>query len=298
MLFRERRLFFMEWTRRTLMIALAMRDKGSSQQRWELYQRLCQNEWTEGIFTLEAIHQELSLEEIDWLRNTDFASLELQYRKEAIHFLMYEDALYPKRLKEIYLPPVVLFYKGRLELFNRLSIGIVGARNHTPYSKEALEFLLPDILERKVSIISGLARGVDSLAHQLTLELKGETIAVIGNGINICYPKENQSLYDAIGRKGLILSEYPLDSPPLKFHFPYRNRIIAGLSHGLCVIEAKLHSGSLITANVALSENRQVFALPGNITSEYSKGTNELITSGAFPIRNANDILDSLHYFP
>ena len=288
----------MEWTRRTLMIALAMRDKGSSQQRWELYQHLCQNEWTEGTFTLEAIHQELSLEEIDWLRNTDFASLELQYRKEAIHFLMYEDALYPKRLKEIYLPPVVLFYKGRLELFNRLSIGIVGARDHTEYSKEALEYLLPDILERKVSIISGLARGVDSLAHQLTLDLNGETIAVIGNGINICYPKENQSLYDAIGKKGLILSEYPLDSPPLKFHFPYRNRIIAGLSHGLCVIEAKLHSGSLITANVALSENRQVFALPGNITSEYSKGTNELITAGAFPIRNANDILDSLHYFP
>lgn len=288
----------MEWTRRTLMIALAMRDKGSSQQRWELYQRLCQNEWTEGTFTLEEIHQELSLEEIDWLRNTDFASLELQYRKEAIHFLMYEDALYPKRLKEIYLPPVVLFYKGRLELFNRLSIGIVGARDHTEYSKEALEYLLPDILERKVSIISGLARGVDSLAHQLTLDLNGETIAVIGNGINICYPKENQSLYDAIGKKGLILSEYPLDSPPLKFHFPYRNRIIAGLSHGLCVIEAKLHSGSLITANVALSENRQVFALPGNITSEYSKGTNELITAGAFPIRNSNDILESLHYFP
>ena len=288
----------MEWTRRTLMIALAMRDKGSSQQRWELYKRLCQNEWTEGIFTLEAIHQELSLDEIDWLRNTDFASLELQYQKEAIHFLMYEDALYPKRLKEIYLPPVVLFYKGRLELFNRLSIGIVGARNHTPYSKEALEYILPDILKRKVSIISGLARGVDSLAHQLTLDLKGETIAVIGNGINICYPKENQSLYDAIGKKGLILSEYPLDSPPLKFHFPYRNRIIAGLSHGLCVIEARLHSGSLITANVALSENRQVFALPGNITSEYSKGTNELITAGAFPIRNANDILESLHYFP
>ena len=288
----------MEWTRRTLMIALAMRDKGSSQQRWELYQRLCQNEWTEGTFTLEAIHQELSLEEIDWLRNTDFASLELQYRKEAIHFLMYEDALYPKRLKEIYLPPIVLFYKGRLELFNRLSIGIVGARDHSEYSKEALEYLLPDILERKVSIISGLARGVDSLAHQLTLDLKGETIAVIGNGINVTYPKENKGLYDAIGRKGLILSEYPLDSPPLKFHFPYRNRIIAGLSHGLCVIEAKLHSGSLITANVALSENRQVFALPGNITSEYSKGTNELITAGAFPIRNANDILDSLHYFP
>ena len=288
----------MEWTRRTLMIALAMRDKGSSQQRWELYQRLCQNEWTEGTFTLEAIHQELSLEEIDWLSNTDFASLELQYRKEAIHFLMYEDDLYPKRLKEIYLPPVVLFYKGRLELFNRLSIGIVGARDHTEYSKEALEYLLPDILERKVSIISGLARGVDSLAHQLTLDLNGETIAVIGNGINICYPKENQSLYDAIGKKGLILSEYPLDSPPLKFHFPYRNRIIAGLSHGLCVIEAKLHSGSLITANVALSENRQVFALPGNITSEYSKGTNELITAGAFPIRNSNDILESLHYFP
>ena len=288
----------MEWTRRTLMIALAMRDKGSSQQRWDLYQRLCQNEWTEGKFTLEAIHQELSLEEIEWLRNTDFASLELKYRKEGIHFLMYEDALYPKRLKEIYLPPVVLFYKGRLELFNRLSIGIVGARNHTEYSKEALEYLLPDILERKVSIISGLARGVDSLAHQLTLDLNGETIAVIGNGINICYPKENRSLYDAIGSKGLILSEYPLDSPPLKFHFPYRNRIIAGLSHGLCVIEAKLHSGSLITANVALSENRQVFALPGNITSEYSKGTNELITAGAFPIRNANDILDSLHYFP
>ena len=288
----------MEWTRRTLMIALAMRDKGSSQQRWELYQRLCQNEWTEGKFTLEAIHQELSLEEIDWLRNTDFAALEQQYKKENIHFLMFEDTLYPKRLKEIYLPPVVLFYKGRIELFNRLSIGIVGARNHTPYSKEALEYLLPTILERKVSIISGLARGVDSLAHKLTLDLNGETIAVIGNGINVTYPKENKPLYDRIAQKGLILSEYPIDSPPLKFHFPYRNRIIAGLSHGLCVIEAKMHSGSLITANVALSENRQVFALPGNITSEFSKGTNELITSGAMPIREARDILESLYYFP
>ena len=153
-------------------------------------------------------------------------------------------------------------------------------------------------MQKKIGIISGLAKGVDSLAHLECLKDDGKTIAVIGSGLDVVYPPENANLYKEIGEKGLIISEYPLGSRPLKFHFPYRNRIIAGLSHGVCVLEAKERSGSLITANIALSENREVFAIPGSIFSSHSKGTNQLIEAGACLVSSAETIDKNLHYFP
>lgn len=288
----------MEWTRKKLMIALAMSDQLTSKMSWEIYQKLLENELTTETFELEDIHLLLTTEQLEWLQQTNFVELEQRYRKARVHFLMIEDANYPNRLREIYQPPVVLFYQGDLSLLNQLSLAVVGSRHHSAYSSQSLELLIPKLVQQKVAIISGLARGVDTLAHQLTIQHAGKTIAVIGSGLDIYYPKENTLLYQEIAKKGLILSEYPLGSQPLKFHFPYRNRIIAGLCHGVCVSEAKLHSGSLITANLALSENRVVYAIPGMITSEFSRGTNALLTAGAIPATSSEDILQNLVYFP
>ena len=208
------------------------------------------------------------------------------------------DAEYPRRLKEIYLPPIVLFYKGDLTLLNERLVALVGSREHSNYAKQCTKIIVQDLVQKKIGIISGLAKGVDSLAHLECLKDDGKTIAVIGSGLDVVYPPENANLYKEIGEKGLIISEYPLGSRPLKFHFPYRNRIIAGLSHGVCVVEAKERSGSLITANIALSENREVFAIPGSIFSSHSKGTNQLIEAGACLVSSAETIDKNLHYFP
>ena len=208
------------------------------------------------------------------------------------------DGAYPQRLKEIYLPPIVLFYRGNLSLINQRAVAIVGSRDHSKYAKECIHELIPPIVNNGIVVVSGLARGVDTLAHEESLKTNGNTIAVIGSGLDVVYPPENANLYDMIAKRGLLLSEYPLESRPLKFHFPYRNRIIAGLSHGVCVIEAKEKSGSLITANLALSENREVFAVPGSIFSSHSKGTNSLIEAGACLVSSGETISKNLKYFP
>lgn len=288
----------MEWTRKKMMIALAMSNQLSCKMMWEIYQQLVENELTNDTFELEDIHPLLTAEQLAWLQQTDFVQLEQQYRKKQIQFLMIEDAVYPNRLREIYQPPIVLFYQGNIALLNQLTLAIVGARHHSAYSSQALEIIIPPLIKRNIAIVSGLARGVDTLAHKITLAQHGQTIAIIGSGLDVYYPKENTLLYQEIAQKGLLISEYPLGSKPLKFHFPYRNRIIAGLCHGACVAEAKKHSGSLITANVALSENRMVFAIPGMITSEFSQGSNALLTAGAIPVVSADDIITNLVYFP
>ncbi len=152
--------------------------------------------------------------------------------------------------------------------------------------------LLPNVIQQKLILVSGLAKGVDGLSHQLALKHHGKTIAVIGNGLDISYPSCNRALQTQIAHAGLLLSEYPLESRPLKYHFPLRNRIIAGLCQTVLVVEARHHSGSLITANLALQENRNVLALPGRINDIYSTGCNELIAAGAKPVLNSNDILE------
>ena len=194
------------------------------------------------------------------------------------------DDLYPVKLREIYRPPVLLFAMGDLGLLEREITVIVGSRTPTAYSRQVIENLLPELLRRKQVIASGLAQGVDAIAHQTTLNYGGKTIAVVGNGLNYFYPQGNMDLQRAIAKKGLLLSEYLPDTPPKPFRFPERNRILAGICKNVIVTEAKEHSGSLITANLALQENRNVYAIPGQINSPLSVGTNQLISAGATPI--------------
>lgn len=201
------------------------------------------------------------------------------------------DEDYPYRLKECYRPPIVLFMRGNTQLLNRQSLAVVGARQRTDYSIEVIRLLLPNSIQNDKVILSGLAAGVDTLAHQFTIANGADTIAVIGTGLNIYYPKINEDLQIEISKKGLLLSEYGLNTGPQRNHFPERNRIIAGLCECLLVTEAKHHSGSLITANLALQENRTVLAVPGSIISPLSLGCNELIIAGAMPIINGEQIL-------
>ena len=220
-------------------------------------------------------------------------SQKIQQNLKVSHFLTILDKRYPSQLQEIYSPPVVLFYQGDIELLDSKKIlGVVGARQCSSYALQALTQLLPNVIQQKLILVSGLAKGVDGLSHQLALKHHGKTIAVIGNGLDISYPSCNRALQTQIAHAGLLLSEYPLESRPLKYHFPLRNRIIAGLCQTVLVVEARHHSGSLITANLALQENRNVLALPGRINDIYSTGCNELIAAGAKPVLNSNDILE------
>lgn len=214
-------------------------------------------------------------------------SQKIQQNLKVSHFLTILDKRYPSQLQEIYSPPVVLFYQGDLELLDsKKLLGVVGARQCSSYALQALTQLLPNVIQQKLILVSGLAKGVDGLSHQLALKHHGKTIAVIGNGLDISYPSCNRALQTQIAHAGLLLSEYPLESRPLKYHFPLRNRIIAGLCQTVLVVEARHHSGSLITANLALQENRNVLALPGRINDIYSTGCNELIAAGAKPVLN------------
>lgn len=216
-----------------------------------------------------------------------------QLAQKVRHFLTILDKRYPSQLQEIYSPPVVLFYQGDIELLDsKKLLGVVGARQCSSYALQALTQLLPNVIQQQLVLVSGLAKGVDGLTHQLALKHHGKTIAVIGNGLDISYPSCNRALQTQIAHAGLLLSEYPLESRPLKYHFPLRNRIIAGLCQTVLVVEARHHSGSLITANLALQENRNVLALPGRINDINSMGCNELIAAGAKPVLNSNDILE------
>ena len=288
----------MIWTKRRLLVAVAMSDTLTSKQFYELFMRLEEDVSLNDSFVLGDLKYSLPEETNKWIESMDWDLEIKKLQEQKVKVLTILDGGYPQRLKEIYLPPIVLFYRGNLSLLNQRAVAIVGSRDHSKYAKNCIHDLIPSLVKDDIVVISGLARGVDTLAHEESLKTNGETIAVIGSGLDVVYPPENSKLYDVIAKKGLILSEYPLQSRPLKFHFPYRNRIIAGLSHGVCVIEAKEKSGSLITANLALSENREVFAVPGSIFSVHSKGTNSLIEAGACLVSSGDTITKNLKYFP
>ena len=288
----------MIWTKRRLLVAVAMSDTLTSKQFYELFMRLEEDMSLNATFVLGDLKYSLPEETNKWIESMDWDLEIKRLQEQKVKVLTILDGAYPQRLKEIYLPPIVLFYRGNLSLVNQRAVAIVGSRDHSKYAKDCIHELIPVLVNDDIVVISGLARGVDTLAHEATLKANGSTIAVIGSGLNVVYPSENSKLYDVIAKRGLILSEYPLQSRPLKFHFPYRNRIIAGLSHGVCVIEAKEKSGSLITANLALSENREVFAVPGSIFSIHSKGTNSLIEAGACLVSSGETITKNLKYFP
>ena len=285
-------------TKRRLLIAVAMSDTLTSKRSFELYERLNEDVSLNETFVLGDLKYALPEETSQWIESMDWDVEIKRLQEKRVKVLTILDGGYPQRLKEIYLPPIVLFYRGNLSLINQRAVAIVGSRDHSKYAKDCIHELVPTIVNDGIVVVSGLARGVDTLAHEETLRTSGNTIAVIGSGLDVVYPPENVNLYDMIAKRGLLLSEYPLESRPLKFHFPYRNRIIAGLSHGVCVIEAKEKSGSLITANLALSENREVFAVPGNIFSPHSKGTNSLIEAGAYLVSSGETISKNLKYFP
>lgn len=218
-----------------------------------------------------------------------------QYETNDIAVISIFDKEYPSALKEIYQPPWALFAKGDLSMLEKKpKLAVVGSRQATQYGKNAIRFIFPGLIEKGVLIVSGLARGIDALAHEYAIKNGGNTIAVIAGGLYHIYPKENMDLALELMKTQLVLSEYPPDTKPLKWHFPARNRIISGLSNGTFIIEAKRKSGSLITANYAVNEGRDVFSLPGSIFNPFSMGTNDLIQQGAKLVMKAEDILEEI----
>ena len=200
---------------------------------------------------------------------------------------------YPECLREIYNPPIAFFYFGDITLLNHpKNLAVIGSREATSFGKKMMDQMIPSICKENIQIVSGLAKGNDTFAHQAAIRSKGKTIAVIGSGLNVCYPKDNFRLQTFIGKEHLLISEYLPDTAPLRHHFPSRNRIIAGVSRGTCVIEAKKKSGTFITAQLALEEGRDVFSVPGNPLSDASEGCLQLIQDGAKCIWKAEDILE------
>jgi DNA processing protein len=207
----------------------------------------------------------------------------------------FSDPAYPARLKEIFDPPIALFVRGsRLELLQSIPLGVVGTRRPTPYGTAATERLAADLAHAGLTIVSGMARGIDTSAHRAALDIGGDTMAVLGCGVDLVYPAENRNLSAEIAEKGLIVSEFPMGSPAYPQNFPIRNRIISGMSVGVLVVEGAQYSGSAITAKMALEQQREVFAVPGSIMSKMSWGPNLLIKQGAKLVQEWNDVLVEL----
>jgi len=204
------------------------------------------------------------------------------------------DPHYPPSLREIFDPPVLLFARGRVELLQTLMLGVVGTRRPTPYGLAVSERLSADLAHAGLTIASGMARGIDTGAHKGALSVGGDTVAVLGCGVDIVYPSENRKLAADLAVKGLIVSEFPMGATAFPQNFPIRNRIISGMSVGVLVVEGAQYSGSAITAKLAMDQGREVFAVPGNITSKLSWGPNLLIKQGARLIQDWNDVVVDL----
>ena len=219
----------------------------------------------------------------------------LQTEFERFPCLSIFDSDYPESLMQIYNPPVLLFYQGNLNLLAEPKIAVVGARETTREGVRSVEKIIKE-LGNELVIVSGLAKGIDATAHYASIRNGGKTIGVIGTGLDVFYPKSNQRLQMHMGEHHLVLSEYGPGQGPLKFHFPERNRIIAGICQAVIVVEARLRSGSLITCERAMEEGRDVFAIPGNILDGKSAGCHHLIQEGAKLVTSGQDILDELKY--
>jgi DNA processing protein len=214
--------------------------------------------------------------------------------QKGITAVSFESHSYPEMLREIDDAPLVLYMKGTFIPQDRYAIAVVGSRKLTDYGASVADRVAVDLACMGFTIVSGMARGVDSLSHNAALRTGGRTIAVLGSGVDVPYPPENKTLMEKIAGSGCVMSEFPPGTPPDKENFPKRNRIISGLSFGVLIVEATSDSGALITARYATDQGREVFAVPGNITSANSEGTNELIRKGARLIRHANDIVEEL----
>ncbi len=214
--------------------------------------------------------------------------------KKSVKIISLKDDEYPELLKEIYDPPLILYAAGDPGFLRIPPVSIVGARRCTVYGEQVTTYMAREFSEMKLCIVSGMARGIDTRAHLGALSAKEPTIAVLGTGVDVPYPRENRGLYQKIKDSGCILSEFPMGAYPAPQNFPVRNRIISGLSWGTLITEAAEFSGSLITARLALEQNREVWAVPGNITSKTSYGPNYLIKQGAHPLLSPAEIVDYL----
>ena len=243
---------------------------------------------------IEGIGREFAGRITRWKETVDVGrELEL-VEMQGAHVITLGDENYPPLLREIYAPPPVLYVKGDISVNGGRSIAIVGTRHPSFYGRMVTEDLSKKLAMRGFTIVSGLARGIDSAAHKGTLAAKGRTVAVLGCGIDTVYPPENAKLMEEIVNSGAVVTEFPIGTRPDRSNFPRRNRIISGLSLGVVVVEAAKRSGSLITSNFALEQGREVFAVPGKVDSPGSYGTHRLIKDGAKLVQNVDDILEEL----
>ncbi len=216
-------------------------------------------------------------------------------QEQGIQVLTWEDAEYPSRLREIDQPPPVLYVRGQLLPEDEFAVAVVGTRRITPYGRQVTEEISSFLAAQGLTIVSGLARGVDGVAHQAALRAGGRTIAVLGSGVDQVYPPEHQALAEQIIEHGALVSDYPVGTPPDATNFPPRNRIISGLSQAVIVTEAGENSGALLTAGFAANQGREVFAVPGSIFASQSRGCNRLIQQGAQILLDASDLIHALH---
>ena len=247
----------------------------------------------EDLIKVQGIGETLANTILDTKYKENLDKYENYMRKNNIQLITIFDKYYPEKLKQIYDKPIVLYVKGNKEILNNFSLAIIGCRENTKYGEIVARKITEDIVKEGIVTISGLAKGIDSIAHTSTLNAKGKTIAVIGSGLDEIYPKENIELANKIIDKGgIIVSEYIVGTKAQKMNFPARNRIISGMSSGIIVIEANKKSGTMITVDFALEQGKEIFAVPGNITSKNSEGTNELIKQGAKLVTDAQDIIE------
>jgi DNA processing protein len=243
---------------------------------------------------IEGVGPKLAQEIISFGWEEQVAKEFKQIEERGIKILTLKDDNYPEFLKTIPDPPIILYILGEIKARDEVALAVIGSRSPTPYGRMTAESLSKALAEIGFTIVSGMARGIDSIAHRAALAAGSRTIAVLGSGLGVVYPPENRSLMEKIACSGAVISEFPLFTKPEKANFPSRNRLISGLSLGVIVIEAAATSGSLITANHALEQNREVFAVPGNIQSPKSKGSNWLIKKGAKLVESIEDILEEL----
>ena len=225
---------------------------------------------------------------------SDAAKELAQAQAAGCRLLTWDEPEYPSRLREIYDPPTLLYVLGNIEVLSRNLIAIVGARRPTPYGNQMAERLGRDLAARGVAVVSGLARGIDACAHRGALSANGTTIGILGCGIDVVYPKENKKIFEEIQQRGAIVSEFPMGTFPAPQNFPIRNRIIAGMSLGVVVVEGAQYSGSLITARLAMEFGREVYGVPGNATQPSSFGPNQLIKQGAKLVTSWEDVIEEL----
>ncbi len=228
-------------------------------------------------------------------RQVDLDEVLRHVERAGVHVLTWDSDTYPTLLRQIPEAPPVLFVRGEITSADEWAVAVVGTRKATVYGREVARALATDLAHNRVTVVSGLARGIDSIAHKAALDAGGRTIAVLGSGVDCIYPAEHRKLAEAIAENGALVSDYPLGTQPESANFPARNRIISGLSLGVVVVEADLQSGALITADFALDQGREVFAVPGSILSPASAGCNRLLRDGASVVTEVRDILETLH---